>query len=986
MPIISNLQGNLRLNSGVFEISQGTGIVPILYSRSIVNPTSLTTGVSRYFNVDTWRFYSGVNFNLNFSSEADRQYHLQNQYWILMTGATSSGPFIQYTGRDAVQANSTGVRINFNDIRKPLFAKALVLPLDVNARIDKLINSGTFAVKTTDTLNIGQIPPYPPVKNEKLNINGNLRIQGTGFQRYINITDSGDIGAQLIVSSMYTDRMNVSLGQNNVITFSHTGFDAERPGYNYIIGAQNYLFGISPSETSLDSNSIFGISNYATGSDYLNLHGSNNLVFYTESLDQIGSRNNIRNSRDVQVLGSQNNISGLVNSSVIGLQHLVSGISTTDSLNIFGQQHSLLSDAETLSTYGNFSTLLGNSNGILASGFSLVNVIGNNNQVYTVLVKDDVNDINILGNLNDIEGFAVENNIFGSDNLIKNVTGLNNIGNSSLVSGSNNISILGFDNAQSKSSNSSVIGQNNIVFYNQNGIIVGNSNVFGNGYYDLDSSGNIVPSTTSTRKNSILVGNNNRTSTDDSISIGLSNTSVRFSGTGINNTNVLVGVLNQVSGTSNNNIFGASSTILTTGNNTSVNNTLIGNTNSIYRTSSNSLLMGNNNTISGNIGLNGDYNIGLGTNNRFLSGANYNIGLGFSNTFDNESGTLKVNLPNASLKFNSNIFDIKSIPINAFNLEITGARSGVRINLADTLNNISGLKASAYITPQSWIFDHNSVFSNNPSGTSGTNRIASVTYRLGKTPSNKVDNDEIYNPIYMPSAIEVPGCIGNNSFTGTFVTGRYDLYYFNGVNGGESVTTYGLIKPADMLNGIPYSTAINTYGFRAEGIRAQYAGPNDVINGPQYFLYAKTGVNATAIISYTSAFNPDFASSHAFSSEARRGLWALYTGHVISNFTTFYNNNNPLLINLYESGIPNHKPSRIPLYRWIGSGDWISDPVNAPLLAQITGISKLPTAPGQNPPQLKPLVDTTRMKFMSISFGSYSGSVGIPGGFIPVYY
>ena len=49
MPTISNLQGNLRLNSGVFEIFQGTGIVQNLYTSSIVSPSSIRTGL--YSNI-----------------------------------------------------------------------------------------------------------------------------------------------------------------------------------------------------------------------------------------------------------------------------------------------------------------------------------------------------------------------------------------------------------------------------------------------------------------------------------------------------------------------------------------------------------------------------------------------------------------------------------------------------------------------------------------------------------------------------------------------------------------------------------------------------------------------------------------------------------------------------------------------------------------------------------------------------------------------
>jgi len=177
MPTISNLQGNLRLNSGVFEIFQGTGIVPNLYTSSIVTPSSVRTGL--YDDIffipsgDTLRvaYGTGLNVGLVFNNINDLKYHYQNQYWLLMTGRTQTGSFSRYTGFEGLQVNSTGLSINRAVFPSTCFFKAQILPLDLNGKINKLYNSGTFAVGYDDYINFGRIDQG--VTAEKVNINGN---------------------------------------------------------------------------------------------------------------------------------------------------------------------------------------------------------------------------------------------------------------------------------------------------------------------------------------------------------------------------------------------------------------------------------------------------------------------------------------------------------------------------------------------------------------------------------------------------------------------------------------------------------------------------------------------------------------------------------------------------------------------------------------------------------------------------------------------
>lgn len=192
---------------------------------------------------------TGLAINLSFSP-SDLQKHLQTQYWTLFTGSNSNGPFNRFIGNNAEQYLSTGIIISSgtwlpNKIPGTnFFAKALIKPLDVERRLNFIVDSGAFALNPKQNIGIGVLSKDA---KEKLHVEGGLFVKG-------NLTVGG--GATL---------SNVSLGFEN-----QTGSRASE--YSSILGGRS---GIVDSAFSVLNggfrNQLYGIWNVIGG-------GGRNLV------------------------------------------------------------------------------------------------------------------------------------------------------------------------------------------------------------------------------------------------------------------------------------------------------------------------------------------------------------------------------------------------------------------------------------------------------------------------------------------------------------------------------------------------------------------------------------------------------------------------------------------------------------------------------------------------------------------------------------
>lgn len=958
MPTISNLQGNLRLNSGVFEIYQGTGIVPNLYTSSVVNPSSLKTGLYPEIYIEpsgaSYRVYlgTGLSVGLVFNNSNDLKYHYQNQYWFLMTGATQNGSFSRYTGYEAIQVNSTGLNINRKAFPNTCFFKAQILPLDLNAKIDKIYNSGTFAVGVNDAINFGAMDEdIYAYSTEKVNINGNLLLRSQDQESYIRIENSlYPVGIEIRSSSPtgaiadYTFvGPNVSIGQFNYIDSSYTGLNGSYQQNNYVFGSNNLLFNSGNKNTSSTKSTINGSSNTIYNSNQITLLGNNSVISTGSDLLLVGSSSTINSSTGNLAIGNATFLNNSNSSIYLGVSNTVAtGVRSIQNSMILGRNNSVnknVSGRHINQSTGFDVNLVGQGNAIFANNFNNINVAGNTNvlvdtgnTIFNInsfgannTFSRKIQSINNVG-LNNTIGPSINTNLFGSNITNVSVTGVTTAGN---------------DNINKDLNTSISLGNSNRFFNTTNSVLVGNSNNLGNDNYTLSGT-TITPSSNSILQQNILIGNDSSNYINRSILIGSNSRSVRAQNiTGANS--ILIGDTNFSSG-SNNLVLGNFTNIYGAGNN--ISNISVGNNNNLFNTNS-SVILGNNNLSTGNSSNN---NSALGLSNTFNNSSN-NLALGNGNIFNDESNTLKVNLGSNNLTFNSSGLNIGPRSLRAGNVYLTGA-SG--LSLSQSLDEINNQKALSYITNQSW---HFSTTSFERTGSDGE-----LFYSLNRQVigSNGQDYDQMSSPIKISSTIQVPNTIGRGDYMGTIVTGTYDLYVGLLQNVGLD---YGFQKATNRLQVVDNSMWQDEYS------RAQVISNNNVANSPFYYFYARYQGNEFSVISYNAVKNTTDS----------RGIWTLYTGLLGQNPSEY----TILLINNYQSGLA-IAPDTIPLSNWYSLGTWANDTSSA-LYSSLASINSLPQVAIDNIPYLEPVVSSRRMRYINVDT-PVDGYNWTPGAFLPVYY
>lgn len=998
MPTISNLQGNLRLSSGVFEIVQGTGIIPRLYTSSTIAPIGIVTGLSQKVNPYTtpWSKITGYDFGLRFGSDLDLRYHLQNQYWLFLTGQSPSGPFSIYSGAEGIQSNSTGFNILRENLPATFYPKVLVLPLDIESKLSKMFNSGSYALAANDKINFGLID-FP---SERLNISGNILLRGPESERYIRLStkNGGVVDLAIFNDPSVKSSPNVLLGQGNYIQYLNPAANGKYPHSNYLIGRDNIIESSGSVLGTPERIVLYGVQNTASGTTDTQMFGNLNRAYSGYGIVMNGASNTSKKSNNTIILGKNSSLSNGERVVLVGYANVLDDkLTQVVNLVSLGINNNITSPSGITNAIASEVLTIGSNQYVFGSGFSNISLFGRSNAINANSDRlYPVSNVSIYGNLNKISGDASNIDMFGDNNLNLNSNNLTSLGDANSISGASDSSILGSTNFLTSVDYVSSIGNENYIYNAYNTLNLGDNNQIGPG---SDSkgfsiiSGILYPS--GITKNfsltgGIVIGTSNNHGINESVTIGVGNFNYTVSGDPASGTNsILVGTYNVSSG-SKNIILGGFSSITGTRYSQNAQDISIGYNNKIGF-SDNSSVIGNNNSISSTSGAGFTQNTAnfvFGSDNYFRNSSN-NIALGVGNYFFNESGKFKVSLPNgAHFTLTKTTADFGEATIKAGNIKID-----VEQETANLSQRLASIENSRLL--ERFDSTNSSIFATAISG-------AGSTFSL----SNRIYSDE-FETIKMPAQIELSSCV--TGLSGTIATGVYDLYYFPTYG---KFTTLGAVNTVFPTGGKAYSDFVSGKAPFVEARRASavydfirkenitYGSPSFPwkVSYPYYFYAKFQAPNRYAIISYTSAFTSGITGyntgdvDYTGQCSKFKGIWALYTGTGYQ-YDGYNKNNKPVLVNTYRSGQFSGwkygdesylNPNEIPLYGWYGSGSWIESGIGQKL---ISGFGTFPTAPvGNSPITLKPIVDLKRIRFMSVALGHENNIDQIPGAFIPIYY
>jgi len=126
-----------------------------------------------------WPYATGVLIKFGFYNYNINQLPrwINTMQWVQVTGATLGG---LRTGTSYI-THKTGERFklpwtSFNDVPASFFIRAIGRTYNIDQRLDHIENSGAFALNANDKIGFGTFIP-----SEKVDINGNLKVDETGF-------------------------------------------------------------------------------------------------------------------------------------------------------------------------------------------------------------------------------------------------------------------------------------------------------------------------------------------------------------------------------------------------------------------------------------------------------------------------------------------------------------------------------------------------------------------------------------------------------------------------------------------------------------------------------------------------------------------------------------------------------------------------------------------------------------------------------------
>ena len=159
----------------------------------------------------SWPYATGVLIKFGFYGTNIDQLPtwINTMKWLQVTGDSLS-PWTLRTGQ-AYVINKTGEKFklpwtSFSSVPNRFFIKAIGVAFNLTERLDHLENSGAFALLSNHKIGFGTHQP-----TEKLEINGNIRVENTGFFESVFIN-----GKFFDAEKTYNPTFTASIDVNNV--------------------------------------------------------------------------------------------------------------------------------------------------------------------------------------------------------------------------------------------------------------------------------------------------------------------------------------------------------------------------------------------------------------------------------------------------------------------------------------------------------------------------------------------------------------------------------------------------------------------------------------------------------------------------------------------------------------------------------------------------------------------------------------------------
>jgi len=180
---ISNFLSNTFIPSGYtnksFSINRGDGSTSVPYkvkylksngTETLTPADPLATGMRGYVEI--------TNLNL---SQLSR--HIRTQRFTIETGnSLSSSSFREAYNTSFL--NSTGITVPYTAATGPIYSRAKFTLMTLDQRLDHIENSGIFALLPEEKIGFGTFQPQ-----EKVHVDGNIRVQNTGFFKKLIINN-----------------------------------------------------------------------------------------------------------------------------------------------------------------------------------------------------------------------------------------------------------------------------------------------------------------------------------------------------------------------------------------------------------------------------------------------------------------------------------------------------------------------------------------------------------------------------------------------------------------------------------------------------------------------------------------------------------------------------------------------------------------------------------------------------------------------------
>jgi len=197
---ISNFLSNTFIPTGYtnkgFSINRGDGSTSVPYkvkylksngTETLTPADPLATGMRGYIEI--------TNLNL---SQLSR--HIRTQRFTIETGNSLNASLFKEAYSTSF-LNSTGVTVPYTSVNGPVYSRAKFTLMTLDQRLDHIENSGVFAIMPEERIGFGTFQPQ-----EKVHINGNIKVQNTGFFK------------KLIINNQEVKPVEVGFIQQNILS------------------------------------------------------------------------------------------------------------------------------------------------------------------------------------------------------------------------------------------------------------------------------------------------------------------------------------------------------------------------------------------------------------------------------------------------------------------------------------------------------------------------------------------------------------------------------------------------------------------------------------------------------------------------------------------------------------------------------------------------------------------------------------------------